>query len=120
MQLAPELQCRPAARGTRGDSRVPGGDEETRLSPHVQTSGRARGRYHDGIPSAPTLQLGPELRQRAESCFFADKNGNALLEGVWVISGRSHVFYVSPVLLQNFPAVVEDDHAISGIIARSP
>jgi hypothetical protein len=51
------------------------------------------------ILSAPALQLWPELCQRTKSCAPTDKDRNVLFQGVWVVSGGSHVVYLTPVLL---------------------
>src|SRR5580658_273521 len=70
--------------------------------------------------SAPAFYLGPELGEAAELCAAADVDVDLFLERVGIVGGLANVFDVIPELFEAFPAVVEDNHTIAGIAARSP
>src|SRR5579859_1977820 len=69
---------------------------------------------------APTLQIRPDFCPGLELLPLADEDGNLLLQRPLVRGRDADEFDLIPVALQHVLAIVEDDHAVSGIVVRSP
>src|ERR1700728_1718372 len=62
----------------------------------------------------------PELGEGAEFCAAADVDVDLFFQRVGIVGGLANVFDVIEEALEILPAVVENDHAVAGVAARSP
>src|SRR6185437_3719454 len=72
------------------------------------------------VDLAPVLQFGPELGERTEFRSAANENADPLLQRVGIIRRGADVLNVLKKLLEAVWAIVQNNHAIAGISARSP
>ena len=64
------------------------------------------------FPSAPVLQLRPQLRQGTEFRPLADEDIDVFFQRIRIVLRRAHVLDVVPEPLECFLAVIEHNHAI--------
>src|SRR5262249_21969152 len=69
---------------------------------------------------SPALHFRPEMGEGAEFRTLAKEDVDLFFQGVGVLSGRAHIIHVVPEALENLSAVVEDDHAATGVATRAP
>jgi len=64
-------------------------------------------------PSAPALHLRPEPSECAEFCALTDEDVDITFQRIGIVGGCAHVLDVLPELLECFPVVVKNNHAIA-------
>ena len=86
--------------------------------------GFARRTAEGGCPHmdllAPALEFRPELGEGAEFWAAADVDVDLFFQGIGIVGGLADVLDTIPKLFETFATVVEDDHTVAGIAARSP
>ena len=68
----------------------------------------------------PALYLRPEVGEGSEFRAAADVDVDLLFQSVGIIGGSADILDVVPELFEAFSAIVENDHAVAGVAARSP
>src|SRR6185437_14100797 len=74
----------------------------------------------NSVGLAPVLQFGPDLSERTEFRSAANENADPLFQRVGIIRRGADVLNVLKKLLEAIWAIVQNNHAIAGISARSP
>ena len=69
---------------------------------------------------SPAFYLRPKFCKSAEFRVAANKDVDLFFKSIRIIGGCADIFDVFPKLFEAFSAVIEHDHAISGVPARSP
>ena len=79
-------------------------------------NGLSRGR----TSLAPAFDLLPDLRESAEFRTAADEDRDFFFERVGIVRRCPDIFHVLPEFFEAFAIIVENDHAVAGVTARSP
>src|SRR5215471_10904227 len=92
----------------------------TKIGP--QNGGAPHGRAQSRMlgSSAPALKVRPQVGPGIKFFPFADEDWNLLFKRPIVWCRRADVLHIIPITLQYLFAVVEDDHAIAGVVVRAP
>src|SRR5450631_3264816 len=69
---------------------------------------------------SPALQARPQAAPRIELLAPANENVNLLLQRIGTSGGSSNIVHMLPESFEGYTAIVENDHAVTRVVSRSP